>query len=111
MEFRVFFLRSCACLSALGLNLCLPGAAYAAPKLDHLEPLGAQHGTQVTVQIHGSDLADVTGIWFSDPAIQAVLQPGGKPDVQMFQVTVPSSVPAGLYEDRVIGKSGISEAR
>ena len=98
-----FFLASVLLLAATSVQ--------AAPKLEHLSPLGAQRGTQATISAQGSGLQDVTALWFANPAIQATLQPGGKADEQKFQVTVPANVAPGLVECRAIGKDGISDAR
>lgn len=96
-------------LAVLALLLAAP--AFAAPKLDGMAPIGGRQGGEVQVRVTGTDLGDVTGMWFADPRLQARMEAGGKPNEQHLSVTIPSDMPAGLYECRLTAKSGISEAR
>ena len=87
------------------------GTAHAAPTLEALVPFGGPRGGTVKVRATGSDLGDVTGMWFSDSRLQAAVESGGKPNEQFLTVTVPADQPAGLYECRLLAKSGVTEAR
>ncbi|MCC2672936.1 MAG: hypothetical protein K0Q72_5408, partial [Armatimonadetes bacterium] len=98
-------------VGAAPLLLLLALPAQAAPKVEALSPLGGQRGAVVKIRATGSDLGDVTGMWFSDPRLQAVVATGGKPNEQFLTVTIPADQPPGMVECRLLAKSGISEAR
>jgi hypothetical protein len=82
-------------------------------------PAGGRPGDQVEVQVGGVDLDDARRIDFSHPAITAVPKMSGpdpvlgrqRPEPGRFVVSIEDCVPPGVYEARVVGRYGISNAR
>lgn len=100
----------------------LPGNSQAfMPYSDLLtvSPAVARAGETVEVTVTGKDLEALTGLRFSNPKITANpvvtpaddLFPAPRPVEGRFTVTVPTDVPAGVYEVRTVGFLGLSTAR
>lgn len=86
-----------------------------APTITYTTPLAIKPGQPSDLKLHGAGLVGPTQLWTSFPS-QAVL----KPDVPMngmnaaecvYQVTVPSDVPVGIYGVRVATANGTSPIR
>jgi len=95
-------------------------AATAAPKLLAVHPPGGQIGKEVELKITaGEDLDDVTELRFSHPGIKAIAiqskddkkSKGKSSKTAGYRVSIGSDVPAGVYELRLQGKTGVSNAR
>ncbi len=77
-------------------------------------PPGGQQGTTVDLTVGGgADLDELDRMVFAHPGITASqkLDANGTPVANTFAVTVAADVPAGLYDVRVRGLFGISNAR
>lgn len=102
-------------LSALGRLLVLCGMLFASrlhaqlpdPRLLVVTPAGARKGETVSLVVTGTNLASAQ-LRFSSPEISAVVD---EKDPLKFSVTIPASVPPGLYEVRAAGKHGVSNSR
>ncbi len=81
------------------------------PQLKSVYPCGAKQGTSVEVELAGGNLDETTKLYFSNPAITAVLISDPAKPPARFKVTVPANVPVGDYDVRSIGKLGISNPR
>ena len=86
-----------------------------APSISHTIPAALQIGQAADIVLLGGNLASPTGIWWSMPA-EAVLTPGleknGTEAGQVsYRVTVPATVPVGIYGLRLAGSGGISNLR
>ncbi len=101
----------------LSLTLVIPAAAQSvglpAPRLLTTMPMGGKVGTQVEVAITGEHLDEADQLVFSDARItaQRKLDAAGQPVAQRYVVSIPSDVPPGLYESRVLTRLGISSSR
>lgn len=103
-------------LASVVLFLAAAGPALAqAPTITYTTPMAIKPGQPSDLKLQGAGLAGPTQFWTSFPA-QAVL----KPDVPMngmnaaecvYQVTVPSDVPVGIYGVRVATGNGTSPIR
>lgn len=69
-------------------------------------PPGGKIGTEVAVTISGADLEEANALLFSHPGITAKATAEKK-----FAVTIAPDVPAGRYDVRIVGKSGVSNPR
>jgi hypothetical protein len=72
-------------------------------RLDSIFPLGAQVGSDVTLEIGGKDFDDVKSLHFDHPGLKALHLKD-----RQFRLTIAPDVPPGSYEVRAIGKYGIS---
>jgi hypothetical protein len=94
--------------------------------LFHLTPQGGKAGSTVEVTFSGQDLEEPQALLFSHPGIKAEpVQPPAPPPpdpkkkgppaptpaVNRFKVTIAADVPVGLYDARLLGKWGVSNAR
>ncbi len=77
------------------------------PRLTVVTPAGARKGETVSLVVTGTNLA-AAELRFSNSQISAVVD---EKDPLKFSVTVPASVPPGLYEVRAAGKHGVSNSR
>jgi hypothetical protein len=69
-------------------------------------PPGGKIGTDVEITINGSELEEANALLFSHPGISA------KPKAEkQFVVTIAADVPPGIYDLRLVGKSGVSNPR
>jgi len=75
-------------------------------KLTSVMPPGGKAGSETEVVIAGSDLEEANALHFSHPGISAKL----KAD-KTFTVSIAPEVPAGIYDVRVSGRSGVSNPR
>jgi len=69
-------------------------------------PPGGKIGTDVEITINGSELEEANALLFSHPGISAKLKAE-----KQFVVTIAADVPPGIYDLRLIGKSGVSNPR
>ncbi len=83
------------------------------PNLETVFPAGLHAGGTTTVTVTGRDLQDLQELRFSHPGISAVsaTDDAEKPVPGQFVVRVDETVPAGIYEARVLGKYGLSTPR
>jgi hypothetical protein len=95
------------------------------PRLSSVFPLGAEHGTEVTVEVQGSALENPVSLYFSHPGItsERLAEEASKDDKAKgdrknaggkgvrFRVKVAPDVPAGDYDVRFSGKEGVSNPR
>ncbi len=89
------------------------------PTLNQIFPPGAQVGESVTVTVAGRDLDEATRLIFSHPGIYgaARVQPPGEFEKEsrtianQFTIEVPTNVPPGRYDVRVVGRFGASTPR
>jgi hypothetical protein len=116
----------------LGLLLsALPLPVEASPSIAWIFPPGGQRGTTITLTVSGKDLQDVTGVFATGTGITAqplpaseplrppliTLKPGEKAkppdakDLRQFKVAIAPEAPLGRQELRVLGPSGVSNAR
>ena len=75
-------------------------------RLDRIFPLGAQAGSEVTLEISGRDLDDTKVLHFDHPGFKAQWLKANQ-----FRVSIGAQTPPGTYEVRGVGKFGISGAR
>ncbi|MBI3864739.1 MAG: PPC domain-containing protein [Planctomycetia bacterium] len=89
---------------------CGPGSILRAElpsiRFDRINPLGAQAGTSVEVEILGRDTEDVSALRFDHPGLKAELV---KPN--RFKLSVAGDVAEGTYDVRMIGRFGASNPR
>lgn len=74
--------------------------------LTSISPLGGQAGTEVEVNLTGTELDEANALFFSNPGITAKLT---KPN--NFAVKIAPEVPVGIYDLRVVGRLGVSNPR
>src|SRR5262249_54751648 len=75
-------------------------------RFDRINPLGAQAGTSVEVEVIGRDVEDVNALRFDHPGLKAELV---KPN--RFKISVAGDVPEGTYDVRLVGRFGVSNPR
>lgn len=98
------------------LALTVVTTAHAqAPSISHTVPSALLAGQTSDVVLHGGNLANPTGAWWS-MAAEAVLTPGvdknGTEAAQVsYRVTLPPTVPVGIYGLRLATGGGISNLR
>ncbi|MCF7762672.1 MAG: PPC domain-containing protein, partial [Verrucomicrobia bacterium] len=102
-------------LVALCLGWALPGITRAElplARLNSIFPPGGTVGTQIEVTVSGNDLEEAQELRFTDSGITAepVLS-SGKILEGKFLVTVGEATLPGIYDVRVAGRFGISNAR
>ncbi len=91
----------------MALVAAMPASAQLPmPRLNSIFPCGARQGTAIECTIAGGDLEGATTLYFSHPGIRA--EPSGP---SKFKVTIAKDVPPGMYDVRVIGRSGLSNFR
>jgi hypothetical protein len=125
-----------AVLTALALALAAvpaaaqqPGTGQGGPHLLRVQPPGGRAGTTVEITVVGRDLAQVRGLYFSQPGLRAELVSAAKVDEApatkkkrrgprmgpmagvRFRVHIPADTPVGAHDLRVITEAGISNAR
>ncbi len=82
------------------------GADLPLTRLDSLVPAGTKPGAEVEVTLTGVDLDGVEGAWFSHPGLSARLV-----KEKVFAVRAEAGVPEGVYDMRIFGTHGVSNAR
>jgi hypothetical protein len=78
-------------------------AQLPAPRLDTVFPPGATTGTEIEIQLTGTDLNDTSGILFDVPGITV-----SKLDGLKFKLAIAADCPAGVHELRATGPKGLS---
>src|SRR6185369_6344766 len=100
----------CGTLHRIILTLLLLGSTVVADlptiTLATVMPPGGKIGTDVEITINGSELEEANALLFSHPGISAKLKAE-----KQFVVTIAADVPPGIYDLRLIGKSGVSNPR
>jgi len=118
------------CTTTLAAMLCLFAATRGSeaqqaaaqipePKLTALQPAGAKLGTSVDVKVFGAELDSADRLLFSHAGITATptttppdrYYAQGRAVANLFKVNVAADVPPGIYEVRLAGYFGISNAR
>ncbi len=106
-----------------GVTLVLLGGAALGqarqPRLKWVRPLGAEVGSELKVRIGGKYLDGPQKLVFSHSGIEAEqikkdpnrFYPEPRPVKNRFRVKVSKGVPSGVYEVRLVGKYGVSNAR
>ncbi len=100
-----------ACLAWLAL--ALPQTVVAELpwcRLDSLFPAGAKAGTTVPVHIAGAETSDATDLWFSHPGVVGRRIENAPDSGPAFEVSISEDVPPGLYDVRLHGRLGLSNA-
>lgn len=98
----------CLTLAALFV-LVVPGQARAQlpqHRLQNVFPAGGKAGEGVEVQVGGTDLERVDGLWFDHPGITAT-----RVKDLTFRVVIAPGTPLGHHDVRVTGPLGISNPR
>ena len=93
-------------LIAVAFSLGVAHAQLPVARLTSLFPPGGRAGSTVEVAISGADLDDVSRLVFSHTNIITLTNTSEK-----FVVSIPSDVPVGIYDARVVGRYGISNPR
>ncbi len=112
-------MRTSVLIVILLLNL---GNLYAfLPETDLLtvSPAIAKAGTTVEVNLTGTNLEEIRGLYFSDQRIKAEaamypaddFHPAARPIANRFKITLPADLPPGIYDVRSLGYFGLSTAR
>ena len=94
-------------------------AAAQPPRLQTVFPLGGQAGQVVEVSVGGDELAEAERLIFSHPGITAApvmrppdrFYPEPRPVGGRFTVKIEADVPPAIYEARVAGPMGVTNAR
>lgn len=87
----------------------LPMAKYST-----IFPPGGKTGATVEVTLSGTDLDDASQIYFSNQGITShpkISEGSTRAEPNKFLVAISSNLPPGIYESRVVGRFGISNAR
>ncbi len=84
-------------------------------------PIGGQRGTTFQVEIHGSGLEKIVGVFFTGQGIQArvlppTLGPDGRPkpensEVRRLELSIAPSAPLGIQHLRVYDATGVSNPK
>ncbi len=77
-------------------------------RFDRLKPLGAAAGTEIEVEIQGSDIEEVTTLLFDHPGLTATPVPDKE---RRFVVKIAADVPPGTYDVYLSGRFGVSNPR
>lgn len=108
------------------LALFLPLPLYAAPHLTYIYPAGGQRGKTVTIELHGTDLAGLTGFYTTGTGLTAKILPGLKPDsdkakakeaeeknatARTVEISIASDAPLGIQQIRLYDAAGLSNPR
>ena len=103
-------------VAALALSTTIGTQVLAqSPSISHTIPAAVASGQPTDIVFFGGNLAAPSGIWWSMPG-EAVLTPGlekngTEPGQISYRVTVPTTVPVGIYGMRIATGQGISNAR
>ena len=106
---RLLALLACQILAVAALlHAQLPAA-----RLLTLFPPGGAQGSVVEITVNGVDLDEATHLNFSHAGLGSTAKLGanGQPEPGKFLVNIAAAVPPGVYEARVVGRYGISNAR
>ena len=102
-------------LSLLLLSLCFALPLQAAPHLSYIYPAGGQRGKTVKIEVHGSDLAGLTGFYTTGAGLTAKVEPGTDKEkdkeARTVEVVVAPDAPLGIQQIRLYGASGLSNPR
>jgi hypothetical protein len=96
-------------LFVAGAAGALPSLAHAQlpqPRLASVSRPGSRVGETVEVTLRGSDLEDVTHLWFDHPGMTAAHIKG-----LTFRVVCAPGVPLGHHDVRAVGRFGVSNPR
>ncbi|WP_254508314.1 PPC domain-containing protein [Anatilimnocola floriformis] len=96
----------------IALSPALALAELPSPRFDRITPLGAVAGSEVEVQVQGSDIEDLQSLVFDNAGITA--KPLDGKDLnkdRKFTVTIAADVPEGTYDARLLSKWGVSSPR
>ena len=112
-------IRILSCAAALMLAHSSLFGQLPNPTLTQIFPPGAQVGETVQVTVAGRDLDEADRLIFSHPGIYGTVRtnPPGEfetqpqPIANQFNIEVPSNVPPGRYDVRVVGRFGASTPR
>lgn len=88
------------CCAALITFASATFAFAAAPDIDSISPLAIQSGVPAKIELFGTDISDITGLWASFPAQVESL--GGA----RFRIT--TAAPVGIGAVRAFGSNGVS---
>jgi hypothetical protein len=107
MKPHTFSLLCCLLIFALPLQ--------AAPHLSYIYPPGGQRGTTVKMEVHGSDLAGLTGFYTTGTGLTAKIEPGKDKDKdkerRTVEITVAKDAPLGIQQVRVYDANGLSNPK
>jgi hypothetical protein len=116
---RIDRVRSTSCLAALLCMFSASGGLFAqsvclpSPRLLTTMPMGGQAGSEVEVVISGQYLDEAEQLIFSNPGITALpkLDDSGNAVPNRFIVRIAEDCAPGVYDARVMARSGISSPR
>ena len=100
-------LRFIVCLSLFSAS----GLVFAAPALTRIQPPAAQQGTEVEVQISGSELEEPQEVFFEKGKITVKSVTADKSSAMKAVLVVPADCPVGPHRMRVRTAEGLSELR
>ncbi|MDQ2730464.1 MAG: PPC domain-containing protein [Armatimonadota bacterium] len=102
-------------LLLLTSGLILPTAVMAAPQLDWIYPAGAQRGSAVTVELHGSGLSHLDGVFSTGTGLTLDLLPpkaggrnGNADTFRTARITLNQNADLGNREVRLYDSTGLS---
>jgi hypothetical protein len=97
-------------MMAIALALSLPSSLWAAPPaVSSIVPRGAERGKTTTVTVTGTNLTARTQLALPFTATQKRLADAKpNPAEARFELSVPASVPLGIYPFRVLTEEGVS---
>ena len=77
-------------------------------RFDRIQPLGANVGGTVEVEVLGAEVEGLTDVRFDHPGIKATAVMGKE---KRFTITVAADVPEGTYDATLVGRFGASNPR
>ena len=105
MTSRLRFVLS-ASVIALVCDASVARAQLPTTRLQSVFPAGAERGESVVVNVRGTEVGGVSGLWFDHPGLRAFHLKGTS-----FRVVAATTVPAGPHDVRAIGPLGVSNPR
>ncbi len=75
-------------------------------ELDALQPPGGCAGETVDLQVHGSYLEELEGVWVSDPEIEGAVDDDGR-----IRLAIPDRISSRAVDVSVYGRFGVSNPR
>jgi hypothetical protein len=89
----------------------------AAPHLSYLYPPGGQRGTTVRIEVHGADLANLTGFYTTGTGLTAKIVPGKAKEqdkdkeMRAVEIAISADAPPGIQQVRFYSADGLSNPK
>ncbi len=93
---------------ATGANVVEHRPVAEKPEITRIEPRGMQRGTALKFQISGTNLYNLTNVYFNNPKLSAQLEPGAELTEAWIAVKAAADLPPGEYELSVANPGGES---